>query len=602
MAFDPDAYLAKKGAQGGSFDPDAYLAKKAETATKPTKFVEPFPVEESRWTPKAIAGSLKDRLVQLARGAGAVATTVRHPIDTLGDSAKRRQLIRGVDDVMSGGYVTKGADWLTSKLPESLQHGTTGREPASMAETAAADTQAAPEYRTGGNLIGVALPSPVKAGAGKVLQATKKVIPGVGVLPGLARGVVTYEATAPLLAAGHADSAGRRLETAGEVATDPVGLLMAGGTGAAVEGVANKVRNSRGYQARQFIEKEGQGAKVGVTTPGKGGVFEKELAGVEPTDKGIGVAAKRGSKAILKGIKDEHRIETSAPYKARKAEIDNTPAAGRTRDATSIVQKMQEAAYDLETDPSVQAKLEGRLKLLERYRKDPDSPVMVPERQLNGLRRSLMRMAKIGQTDSPGEKEAPLRAAAFEAKALVDRGPYAALNEFYHEGMTKLGNQRQQLGLKAKAPADANVDVKKLKLTLEREGQNTKTGGGDSDIGAFREQNPQLRAPTNYAELARARADLSFRLAPRHGGLIERAAGGAIGPVGLAAATAAGHGVPGLLGAAGIMAMQNASPIAGRALAPLATRGAVNPIVWAYMEQQRRSEEMAKRLKAGGRQ
>jgi hypothetical protein len=258
---------------------------------------------------------------------------------------------------------------------------------------------------------------------------------------------------------------------------------------------------------------------------------------------------------------------------------------------------MQNAAYDLETAPQVRGQLEGELKLLERYRKDPKGPVMVPERQLNGLRRSLMRMAKVGQTEAPGEKEAPLRQAAFIAKQMVDEGPYADLNKFYAEGTEKLTSKRRQLGLKAKPPSDSNVDVRKVKLSLEREGQNTKTGGGDSDIAGFRAQNPDLRRATNLAELQRAKADLTFHLTPQHGGLIERAAGGAIGPVGMLAATAAGHGVPGALGAVGLMGLQNATPITGRALVPLTRPPGINPLVWAAMEQKRRETALAQRLR-----
>jgi hypothetical protein len=260
---------------------------------------------------------------------------------------------------------------------------------------------------------------------------------------------------------------------------------------------------------------------------------------------------------------------------------------------------MQDAVYDLETAPSARAQLQGTLDILERYRDPQSEAVMVPERQLNGLRRTLMRAAKIGQTDAPGEKEAPLRQAAFIAKQMVDEGPYADLNKFYAEGTQKLIGQRRQLGLKAKPPADSGIDVRKVKLSLEREGQNTKTGGGDSNSAAFRAENPDLRTATNLAELQRAKADLSFHMTPQHGGLIDRTVGANLGPAAVLGAAALG-GPHGLMGAAGMMAAQNVNPIVGRVLVPALRPPGVNPIVWAAMEQKRRNAELAAKLMGGG--
>jgi hypothetical protein len=359
-------------------------------------------------------------------------------------------------------------------------------------------------------------------------------------------------------------TARRALESAG------TGALLSGGIGAAGAGrdiIADKVAKSRGAEARRLIESAG--GTVSLTSPGKGGVIERELANVPANSKGEGAAAKIASKKVLEKIAADHRAETSEPYKVMKAQIDNSPAGQAQRDVSPIVAKMQDATFDLDTAPVVRSQLEGELKVLEKFRDPQSGAVTLSERQLNGLRRGLMRSAKIGMTDAPGEKEAPLRAAAFEAKRMVDEGPYQALNKFYAEGAKKLETQRTQLGLKRKPSSDAAVDTRKLKLSLLREGANSQTAGGDSELGAFRAANPDYAATLDLPELARARSDLAFRLMPHHGGLFTRLAGAGLGPGAAALALATGHGLHGIAPAAGILALQNATPIAGRVLYPL---------------------------------
>jgi hypothetical protein len=344
--------------------------------------------------------------------------------------------------------------------------------------------------------------------------------------------------------------------------------LLSGGIGAAGAGrdiIADKVAKSRGAEARRLIESAG--GTVSPLTPGEGGPFARELARVPANDKGIGKAARIASRKTLEQIAEDHRVETKRPYKVMKAQIDNSPAGQAQRDVTPLVATMQDAAHDLETAPVVRAALEGELKLLDKFRDPESGAVMLPERQLNGLRRTLMRSAKIGTTDAPGEKEAPLRAAAFEAKRMVDEGPYQALNKFYAEGAKKLETQRTQLGLKRRPSADAAVDERKLKLTLLREGANSQTAGGDSELAAFRAANPDYAATLDLPELARARADLSLHIRPHHGGLMARAGGGLV-PLAL------GYEFfrhP--LRVIGGLALQNATPIAGRLLYPLSRLG-----------------------------
>lgn len=541
----------------------------------------------------AVGQGLKERLVGLARGVGTIAA---HPVRTLTEPERRRELLRGIDDSVTLGYGRRAADYLSRDV--------IGSQDPTFAETEEQDRAVAPDVRAGGQLVGIALPSPARLAAAKAAQGAKAIVPlaqAPGALGAAGRAMIGYEAVAPAATALHADAGDlkSRLAAAGEAATDPGNLLLAAGTGLATGKLDQRLRGSRGYKAREFIEKEGKGAEVGLTSAGRGGVFARQLAGTEPTDKGIGQAAKIGAKEILAGMKGRFRKEAQEPFAAIKPEADRIAGRLPPRDLTDVVDLMRSAAYDLETADPVIAKLERKLNQLERYKDETTGAYLVPERQLNGLRRSLRRMAKVGDTDAPGEMEAPLRQAYFAVKNMVDEGPYARANQIYAQGSANLAAKRRQLGLAPKAPKNAATDVRKLKLTLEREGQNTKTAGGDSDIAAFRAENPELRVATNLPELQQSRADLTFRLAPRHGGLIERAAGGVLGPVGAAAASAAGHGVAGPLTFGLWLAAQNKAPIAGRVLYPLANAG-VNPLVWAAMERKRREEEAAQSLLTPG--
>jgi hypothetical protein len=629
MDFDPLAYLKERKAQAatpsGEFDPAAYMASRRTEALKAkhAKNVEEIAaLKENPETGfgayvKAGAGAVADKAKAIGRG---VATLANDPVETVTNDAKRREMLRGIDDTLTFGYGQKLAAHIDEALPARLRldlspeereaggWDTSGRQ-SGLTANAQTDAQAAPDFRTGGAVLGAFTPGGAANTLGK----------GVGTavrnarLGGFGGGVASHMLVAPVAAGLHADAAApdatwgqsirQRLQAAAEATADPASILLAGTMGAAGSAIKNRVGKTRGAQARQTIEQEGQGAKVGLTTPGSGGVFDQELKGIPANDKGVGVAAKKGATGVLKALKEERRVETSEPYKALKAQIDASPAANQSRDVTPIVDNMRNAAWDLDTDAGVRAQLEQELTLLERYRAPDGGPVLVDERQLNGLRRSLGRMAKLGRSDVSGEKEAPLRQAFFTAKTMVDQGPYAALNEAFEKGASKATAQRRQLGLPPRTPSNSAVDERKLKLSLLREDQNTVTAGGDSDIAGFRAANPQLAPPLSLAKLAKARADLSFHMAPTHGPLSERIAATALGPAAAIGAATAGHGAAGLAGAAGIMALQNATPIAGRVLYP-ATKGLDMPrlrLLEAQQLEESRRRQMAAFLANGGR-
>jgi hypothetical protein len=836
---------------------------------------------EQATTPQKDEGFFKRAFKSVVHGTGALATVGADVAATKGaallDPAKRRQALRGLDDVMTLGYGQKLAaragnllgdapvDKATAEQlaanevslgPETFgitdakadQFADTfvkagggpraanamalkaallssGGEP--VASTQEADQAAAPAYRAATQLVGGFMPGSAgmlaaKAGGKFIGAPLAGLIPGAGVLPSVVRGATAglggHVATAPVTAALSAGAEGQRYEAAKEAVSDPLSILMAGAGGAAGETFQAKTLNSKGAKARALIEAEGKGAKVTATSAGKGGVFNEELRGLTPDDRGIGAAAKRGAsriadtieqqfkdkndfdyreapqtlkaavsetkeaaraarraaraadiayredidaakhavktetadraRQILDNIENEHRVETSKPYRALKNEIDASPEAAAMRDVTPIVESMHQAINDLETAPHIRAALEQQVKILENYRTQgpvaraggdadavpgfvdepgtvrlpretmgdvvggdaarphasgtrppvddavpgfiegepgtvrlapesmgdlvhgpaaaPDGPgvIMLPERQLNGLRRTLMRAAKVGGSDAPGEAEAPLRRAAFVAKQMVDEGPYKALNELYATGSAKREAARKAVGLPGKPsksaaadekrltgnlrklvgddtavpgpklPPEADVaavraalkapkarrdaemakiraqiataekrqaattkkvqdaikaveedrallglntkigtrktDVNQIRLALQRQGENTGTAGGSAGdapgLAEFVAKHPETKTASLLPELQRAKADLTFRLTPEHGGLNERA-GSWMAPLAVA-----GGLVTHPLATTAALAAMNRSAIAGRLLTPLARR------------------------------
>jgi hypothetical protein len=624
--------------------------------------------------PPTALGNITDNAGHIGRtffgGMHAAAEGISHPIATVTDPAKRRQLERGVDDMVTLGYGQRAAGAIGRAL---------GDQPdVDLQATEAADQQAAPEFRSLGNVAGMFTPGAASligrgasgvAGRAVAGAAPTSALGAAG--SGAARGMLGYSLAAPVTAALSASAAGDRLGAAERAGGDLFGLGLSGVVGGGGAAAANRINNSRGAEARRLIEERGAGARVGVLTPGEGGVFARELAGVPANDRGIGVAARRGAerivgaiekdaeaesgvpyrdaakaarearaarapkidseaaakaKKMLADLEEKHASETTRPYRKLKAEIDASDAASNLRDVSELKQGLTALRYSTKMSPADQATAEALLRQMDLFT-GPDGATVMTERALNDYKSMLQRVSKTGaRAGTMSPKEASLAGIAARAKQMVDEGPYRDLNDMYARGKQAYGAEREGLGLKRKPgpdaaieeariarpiareakmaadaadqaaleraaefaagprrqlglpdriPADAATDVKRVKLALMRRGQNTNTAGGDADIDAFARSHPNLQGAVDLPDLARARADLSLRLMPQHGGLFSRIAGAGLGPgpaaaAGLAAGMA-GHGVgPALLGAGGVMAMQNATPIAGRLLVPLA--------------------------------
>lgn len=247
---------------------------------------------EKAITPQQGEGFFKRAFKSAVHGANAVIDVGNDVYNTQGrallDPAKRRQLLRGVDDVATLGYgqrlAARAGNALGDKPDVALGPDTFGTTApaadftsafraaggAPVPNTQAADQAAAPEYRTVGQGIG----SFTGAGAviGRAGGALARTIPGAGALPGVIKGVAAYEAAAPLAAAASANAEGNRLEAAKQAATDPLGLILSG-TAGGVAGVGERAPGapSKGGQAiknaERWVAKDIAGEVRGASTP-----------------------------------------------------------------------------------------------------------------------------------------------------------------------------------------------------------------------------------------------------------------------------------------------------------------------------------------------
>lgn len=337
-----EEYLAKKTAPAGDEGGDplaAYLASKSAPAEPPPPAAAKPPGFFSR-AATSIAHGLGSLKTVASEQVPLMLQAATSPVETFGtpegrahfadtsiltNPSKRREYVRGVDDVATLGYGQK----LAAKVGNALGDEKRGT---SLSGTAEADAQAAPAYRAAGNVGGLALPanaaSEVMGVAGRVggavaeRVAPKLVAKGLGYIskiPALVReplkAVAGYESVAPAAAAASADASGHRLEAAKAAATDPGGLVLSGAAGVA-SAAKGGVLNSKGGKARALIDSERSGgAHAGLLTPGKGGVFDQELAGLGTDDAATGRASQIGGRGIVSHLEEQHQGEHGYGYR-----------------------------------------------------------------------------------------------------------------------------------------------------------------------------------------------------------------------------------------------------------------------------------------------
>lgn len=175
-------------------------------------------------------------------------------------AARRRELERGVGDVVTLGYGNKAAE-AVDKF--AAQH---GFEPHMTPEQQSRDAELAPEFRTAGQVGGSLLPNPLGKAVGAVGEvagavagraapalvagAAKVAAKAPAAVAGAAKNLATYEATAPAAAALSADASGHRLNAAREAAIDPAGLLISAGLGS-----APALAKGTGHAVRELAER-----------------------------------------------------------------------------------------------------------------------------------------------------------------------------------------------------------------------------------------------------------------------------------------------------------------------------------------------------------
>jgi len=360
----------------------------------------------------AVAHVGKDLAAGAAQGisenANPVFGAVGGALGVLKDPAKRRELERGVDDVVTLGHGQRLAATLENtaagqRVSQALGVTDGGLSP----EQAEKDAAAAPEYRTAGQTYGMALPNPVSKIVGplaskavsplakafegaigsKIVDAASKIPfagPAAATLAagagGAARGAAEYELTAPIAAAASAGAEGHRLEAAREAAADPAGLLLSAGTGAVASVGRQAAKEAAGYTERaraaanEWIAKDLQGEVKGASTPTARRQMMRaadnfpDLIGRDQELRDSIADARHGSAAKIAKAEElvSRRLDDTQEPKAdlyKKADAALPKGGVRVGDVVAGYQKAIDdlEATGLDLDAQVAGELKGRL-------------------------------------------------------------------------------------------------------------------------------------------------------------------------------------------------------------------------------------------------
>lgn len=326
----------------------------------------------------------------------------------LTDPSRRREFLRGLDSLITLGYGQQFADWAGRKL---------GDEPgAQLAATAQTDRAAAPGVRELGLVTGMASPGAAnalaRAGGGLVKAGTAGIkagsLPAAAAL-GAARSVAGYEATAPLTAALHADSAGKRAEAAREAATDPTGLVLSGVAGAGGGAAGRIASTAKDRVAANIVRNIGRGEEGGKANPrlankvvarAESGSLEETFGRHKDLEKALATEAasnpgKAGGK--VQGVLDKLKGEIDPVYKA----IDAGPAVPQAADLTGRLKTLStelEAAGNAGMAKAVET---FSANIAERYKGKP-----LPASALRNLRGEVAELAGFSQTADPKFRQA----------------------------------------------------------------------------------------------------------------------------------------------------------------------------------------------------
>lgn len=301
-------------------------------------------------------------------------------------------------------------------------------------------------------------------------------------------------------------SEGKSLPEAGKTAARGAGagLVMGStvGAGAGLMGqLGDAVVNSRGGQARQTIEQKGGGAYVGILSPGAGGVFDNELAGVTSDSAGEGKAAMLGARGLLgqheqkwsdatnnpvddyrrspadyirdiksnaneavgprpkydvaaatpgaesklAEIESAHNTRKAAPV-AQKQTLDESLKNGPRYDVTELEDQIKESLNDPATSDRSVSKLQRALSILDAHR---DRGTATPE-DIAQLREFESQRAKAnpGATAGFDQLIAPLKAKMGSGKILMTDPKLNSLRRYLY-GNTSIGTSDVRPGSEA---------------------------------------------------------------------------------------------------------------------------------------------------------
>lgn len=459
-----------------------------------------------------------------------------------------------------------------------------------------------PISRTAGNVAstagsGITL-APVGAGISGLIE---RGLPGIGATAGrrILGNAMAGGATNAI--AGTTEAAFDRAPPKEVVKRGLLGLVSGGvlggglsALGEAAGGVYNAVRNSAGGQARQRLE--ARGANVGPLDSGSGGVFNNELAGLQPNDRGIGQASRRAAAGTLSKLDDDYFANVANPHSANRAAIAASPAGEAERDITPIYSELVKVYQSERLTPGERGQVRSILDRLDQHigERNGKTGLYMSENDLNDFRGMLQDVSKTGSPANPTVAQGKMQKVAHTTKEAVDQGPYAETNAAFHEGREAYEGRRQLLDLPAKPSSSLDPareapeggrepEVAKLANMLARDEQNTVTAGvRNSDrIAQFIEQNPEYADILQLPRLLEDKSNLQFRLgSPHHGGLINRIKHEGAPAAVLYALTEMGthnHGLAAGVAAGAHLLKTNAAPIAGRLLyGP--TEGAANAL------------------------
>lgn len=351
----------------------------------------------------------------------------------------------------------------------------------------------------------------------------------------------TSAAMSGLQASSEGASPGEALNAAREGGETGLAVGGALGLGAgAGGGLGRSIENSRGGQARQFIERRGGsvGPFGGVKLAGEYDVPLNET----PTDASIGEQGSASARRGLNMLNTEDRAIKGAIGRGMERTYAS-PEGSQLRDVTGLVTRLQDATETVGLDPAVRAALRDEVSNITRQQGGDFNPEVdnyfLNEGDLNRLRQLTDRYAKTGVSNAGGL--APLKAAADATREMVNEGPFAEQNAQYARQSRQNRIDRRLLGIPEtqRAPnalvdeegvtgsGDSRTAEDTVKNRITRRGQETVTAGGQRrDMERFAARHPDVAAEFDKPELLRKKADISFRLVPEHGGLIERAGGG----------------------------------------------------------------------------